>query len=68
MFKPGDKVVVFQYDGKELKGIVVLTEGLTRGDRATLKKRMVRRSKVTRGVAPSLLLATPGVLSRGPQM
>jgi hypothetical protein len=31
MFKPGDKVVVFQYDGKEFRGVVVLTEVLTSG-------------------------------------
>jgi hypothetical protein len=31
MFKPGDKVVVFQYDGKEFRGIVILTETLTSG-------------------------------------
>jgi hypothetical protein len=30
-FKPGDKVVVFQHDGKELHGTVILTETLTSG-------------------------------------
>jgi hypothetical protein len=31
MFKPGDKVVVFQPDGEELRGVVILTETLTSG-------------------------------------
>jgi hypothetical protein len=30
-FEPGDKVVVFQHDGKELHGTVILTETLTTG-------------------------------------
>jgi hypothetical protein len=33
MFKPGDKVVVCQYDGKEFKGTVVLTEVHTSGNK-----------------------------------
>jgi hypothetical protein len=27
----GDKVVVYQYDGKEFRGVVILTETLTSG-------------------------------------
>jgi hypothetical protein len=31
--KPGDKVVVFQYDGKEFRAVVVLTEAHTSGNK-----------------------------------
>jgi hypothetical protein len=31
MFKPGDKVVLFQPDGEELRGVVILTETLASG-------------------------------------
>jgi hypothetical protein len=31
MFKEGDKVVVFQHNGKELHGTVILTQTLTTG-------------------------------------
>jgi hypothetical protein len=37
MFKPGDKVVVFQYDGKEFRGFVVLTEVLTSGTKVRVR-------------------------------
>jgi hypothetical protein len=37
MFKPGDKVVVFQHDGKEFRGVVVLTEVLTSGNKVRVK-------------------------------
>ena len=33
MFKPGDKVVVFQHDGKERRGTVILTETTTSGNK-----------------------------------
>jgi hypothetical protein len=36
-FKPGEKVVVFQYDGKELHGVVILTETLTTGVKVRVK-------------------------------
>jgi hypothetical protein len=35
-FKPGDKVVVFQYDGKELHGTVILTETTTTGNKVRI--------------------------------
>jgi hypothetical protein len=37
VFKPGDKVVVFQYDGKEFRGVVVLTEVHTSGNKVRVK-------------------------------
>jgi hypothetical protein len=37
VFKPGDKVVVYQYDGKEFKGTVVLTEVLTSGNKVRVR-------------------------------
>jgi hypothetical protein len=37
VFKPGDKVVVFQYDGKEFHGVVVLTETLTTGNKVRIR-------------------------------
>jgi hypothetical protein len=37
MFKPGDKVVVFQYDGKEFRGVVVLTEVHTSGNKVRVR-------------------------------
>jgi hypothetical protein len=37
MFKPGDKVVVYQYDGKEFKGNVVLTEVHTSGNKVRVR-------------------------------
>jgi hypothetical protein len=36
-FKAGEKVVVFQYDGKELHGVVILTETLTSGVKVRVK-------------------------------
>jgi hypothetical protein len=36
-FKPGDKVVVFQHDGKERRGIVILTETLTTGNKVRIQ-------------------------------
>jgi hypothetical protein len=36
-FKPGDKVVVFQYDGKEFHGVVVLTEVHTSGTKVRVR-------------------------------
>jgi hypothetical protein len=35
--KPGDKVVVFQYDGKEFHGVVVLTEVHTSGTKVRVR-------------------------------
>jgi hypothetical protein len=37
MFKPGDKVVVFQPDGEELRGVVILTETLASGVKVRVK-------------------------------
>jgi hypothetical protein len=37
MFKPGDKVVVFQRDGKEFKGVVVETEVHSSGDKVRVR-------------------------------
>jgi hypothetical protein len=37
MFTPGDKVVVFQYDGKEFRGVVVLTETHTSGNKVRVR-------------------------------
>jgi hypothetical protein len=37
MFKPGDKVVVYQYDGKEFPGVVVLTEVHTSGNKVRVR-------------------------------
>jgi hypothetical protein len=37
MFKPGDKVVVFQHDGKEFRGDVVLTEVHTSGTKVRVR-------------------------------
>jgi hypothetical protein len=37
MFKPGDKVVVFQPDGEELRCVVILTETLTSGVKVRVK-------------------------------
>jgi hypothetical protein len=37
MFKPGDKVVVFQDDGKEFRGVVVLTEARTSGNKVRVR-------------------------------
>jgi hypothetical protein len=37
MFKPGDKVVVYQYDGKEFRGVVVLTEAHTSGNKVRVR-------------------------------
>jgi hypothetical protein len=34
---PGDKVVVFQYDGKEFRGVVVLTEVHTSGNKVRVR-------------------------------
>jgi hypothetical protein len=34
---PGDKVVVFQPDGEELRGVVILTETLTSGVRVRVR-------------------------------
>jgi hypothetical protein len=36
-FKPGEKVIVFQHDGKELHGTVILTETLTSGVKVRVK-------------------------------
>lgn len=37
MFNPGDKVVVYQYDGKEFRGMVMLTETHTTGVKVRVK-------------------------------
>ena len=37
MFKPGDKVVVFKLDGAEIRGVVVLTEAHTSGNRVRVR-------------------------------
>jgi hypothetical protein len=37
VFKSGDKVIVFQHDGKELHGSVILTETLTTGVKVRVK-------------------------------
>jgi hypothetical protein len=37
MLKRGDKVVVFQYDGKEFRGVVVLTEAHTSGNKVRVR-------------------------------
>jgi len=37
MFKPGDKVVVYQYDGKEFHGIVILTTVTTTGNKVRVQ-------------------------------
>ena len=37
MFKAGDKVIVFQLDGKEIHGVVILTEILTSGVKVRVK-------------------------------
>jgi hypothetical protein len=37
MSKPGENVVVFRYDGKELHGAVILTERLTSGVKVRVK-------------------------------
>jgi hypothetical protein len=36
-FKPGDKVVVFQHDGKERRGTVILTETFTTGNKVRIQ-------------------------------
>lgn len=36
-FKPGDKIVVYQYDGKEFKGVVALTEVHTSGNKLRVR-------------------------------
>jgi hypothetical protein len=36
-FKPGDKVVVFQYDGKEFHGVVILTETTGAGNKVRVQ-------------------------------
>ncbi len=36
-FKPGEKVVVFQHDGKERRGIVILTETFTSGNKVRIQ-------------------------------
>jgi translation initiation factor IF-1 len=36
-FKPGDKVVVFQYDGKERRGTVILTQTTTSGNKVRIQ-------------------------------
>jgi hypothetical protein len=36
-FQPGDKVVVFQYDGKERRGTVILTETTTTGNKVRIQ-------------------------------
>jgi hypothetical protein len=37
VFKLGDKVVVFQHDGKEIHGVVVLTEAHTSGNKVRVR-------------------------------
>jgi hypothetical protein len=37
MFKPSDKVVVFQYDDEEIRGGVVLTEAQTSGNKVRVR-------------------------------
>jgi hypothetical protein len=37
MFAPGDKVVAYQYDGKEFRGVVVLTEAHTSGNKVRVR-------------------------------
>jgi translation initiation factor IF-1 len=37
VFKPGDKVVVFQYDSKERHGTVILTETTTTGNKVRIQ-------------------------------
>jgi hypothetical protein len=36
-FNPGDKVVVYQYDGKEFRGMVVLTEVYISGNKVRVR-------------------------------
>jgi hypothetical protein len=36
-FKPGDKVVVYQHDGKERRGTVTLTETTTSGNKVRIQ-------------------------------
>jgi hypothetical protein len=36
-FKPGDKVVVFKLDGREIHGVVVLTENFTSGTKVRVR-------------------------------
>jgi len=36
-FQPGDKVVVFQYDGKEFHGVVILTTVTTSGNKVRIQ-------------------------------
>jgi hypothetical protein len=38
VFEPGDKVVVYQHDGKEFRGVVVLTEVPTSGHKVDEKQ------------------------------
>jgi hypothetical protein len=37
MFKHGDKVVVYQYDGKEFRGVAVLPETFTSGNKVRVR-------------------------------
>ena len=37
VFKPGDKVLVTQYDGKTFHGVVVLTETFTKGNKVRVR-------------------------------
>jgi hypothetical protein len=41
MFKPGDKVAVYQCDGKEFRGVVVLTEVHTSGNKVWVRSAML---------------------------
>jgi hypothetical protein len=37
VFKPGDKVIVFQYDGKEFRSVPVLREAQTSGNKVRVR-------------------------------